>query len=173
MRLIFGFILVALLFGPSQAQAQAEVQIQGQATGPSVKELIKEQEKDKDKNGDGEQPNAPLPLPYKYTGNTYSHKFHRPRCPYCKVMAAAKRMPFHFRCQAVAAGYAPCRYCLPAQWTTVRAAIHIDSLNSLNSSDSLASQDKNTAPPPAEQAGQQDTNIPLGETHRETDICKP
>jgi hypothetical protein len=61
--------------------------------------------------------------PYKYTGNLYSHKFHRPRCPFSRAMAACKRTRFHFRYQAVAQGYKPCRYCLPPTWTTVRATI--------------------------------------------------
>ena len=71
-------------------------------------------------------------LPFKYTGNLITHKFHRPRCPFCRVMAEAKRQPFHFRCQAIEQGYLPCRYCLPPIWTTVRATIHVQAVSDIS-----------------------------------------
>lgn len=61
------------------------------------------------------QPN----LPYKYLGNRQSLKFHRPRCPFAQIMSRSKRHNFHFRRQAIEAGYHPCRYCLPPYWTSV------------------------------------------------------
>ena len=64
-------------------------------------------------------------LPFKYTANLYSHKFHRPRCPFARAMTVSRRLRFHFRYQAIAQGYHPCRYCLPAIWTTVRATIRL------------------------------------------------
>lgn len=62
-------------------------------------------------------------LPVKYIGNAESHKFHKPSCPFARVMATNKRVEFHFRCQAVACGNVPCRYCLPQIWTVVRGSI--------------------------------------------------
>ena len=120
-----------------------------------VKELSKEQNRNPAAEAETKAETAGQiknSLPFKYTGNKYSHKFHRPRCPFCRAMAPSKRLAFHFRCQAIAAGYAPCKYCLPARWTTVQAAIHINSLN------------------PEDRP---DPNLPLGESRRETDICRP
>jgi|GEM_PF-2684234 len=68
-------------------------------------------------------------LPYKYQGNLISRKFHRPRCPFAKVMSASKKIRFHFRYQAIAQGYCPCRYCLPPTWTSVSGAIKANCLN--------------------------------------------
>lgn len=62
-------------------------------------------------------------LPVKYIGNAESHKFHRPSCPFARIMALNKRVSYHFRCEAVACGNVPCRYCLPPVWTTVKASI--------------------------------------------------
>jgi hypothetical protein len=62
-------------------------------------------------------------LPYKYFGNSNSQKFHRPSCPYGRVISATHLMPFHFRREAVAAGYTPCHYCLPQAWGSVRCFI--------------------------------------------------
>ena len=64
-----------------------------------------------------------LNLPYKYVGNNFSGKFHRPSCPFAKAMSTWHAELFHFRRQAVEAGQKPCRYCLPKEWTEVRAAI--------------------------------------------------
>ena len=61
--------------------------------------------------------------PIKYWGNSFSLKFHRPSCPFAKAMSAHHVMFFNFRRQAVEAGQVPCRYCLPPNWTTVRAAL--------------------------------------------------
>jgi len=62
-------------------------------------------------------------LPYKYQGNLISRKFHRPRCPFARVMSESKKVRFHFRFQAISQGYCPCRYCLPPTWTSVQAVI--------------------------------------------------
>lgn len=62
-------------------------------------------------------------LPVKYWGNSFSLKFHRPSCPFAKAMSAHHVMFFNFRKQAVDSGQVPCRYCLPPNWTTVRATI--------------------------------------------------
>jgi hypothetical protein len=61
--------------------------------------------------------------PYKYVGNSFSHKFHRPSCPFAKQIWPARVQLFHFRKDAVAEGYSPCNYCLPAVWTSVHATI--------------------------------------------------
>ncbi|MBA3859921.1 MAG: hypothetical protein C0507_23675 [Cyanobacteria bacterium PR.3.49] len=62
-------------------------------------------------------------LPVKYIGNAETHKFHRPSCPFARIMAFNKRVEFHYRSQAVACAHIPCRYCLPKVWTTVRARL--------------------------------------------------
>jgi len=62
-------------------------------------------------------------LPIKYWGNSFSLKFHRPSCPFAKAMSAHHVMFFNFRKQAIDSGQVPCRYCLPPNWTTVRATI--------------------------------------------------
>lgn len=59
----------------------------------------------------------------KYIGNCESHKFHRPSCPFARIMALNKRVQFYYRTQAVACGHAPCRYCLPPRWTVVRGRL--------------------------------------------------
>ncbi len=61
--------------------------------------------------------------PIKYWGNSFSLKFHRPSCPFAKAMSAHHVMFFNFRRQAVDSGQVPCRYCLPPNWTTVRATL--------------------------------------------------
>ncbi|CAN5577725.1 hypothetical protein BH10CYA1_BH10CYA1_22240 [soil metagenome] len=66
---------------------------------------------------------ASATLPIKYWGNSFSLKFHRPSCPFAKAMSAHHVMFFNFRRQAVDSGQVPCRYCLPPNWTTVRASI--------------------------------------------------
>lgn len=68
--------------------------------------------------GDGER-SAPI----KYIGNCESHKFHRPSCPFARIMALNKRVQFYYRIQAVACGHVPCRYCLPPSWTVVRGRL--------------------------------------------------
>ncbi len=62
-------------------------------------------------------------LPIKYIGNAESHKFHRPSCPFARIMALNKRVEFHYRTQAVGCGHVPCRYCLPPVWTVVRGRL--------------------------------------------------
>lgn len=81
-------------------------------------------------------------LPVKYIGNSQSHKFHRPSCPFARIMASNKRMQFYFRRQAVGCGQKPCRYCLPAVWQVVRARL----LTPLDSDKAKSSQSV-TAPP--------------------------
>jgi hypothetical protein len=78
--------------------------------------------------------------PYKYIGNNFSLKFHRPSCPFAKAMWEGHIELFHFRKDAIAAKYAPCRYCLPPQWTSVSATM-------------LASPAKATAPASPAKAG--------------------
>jgi hypothetical protein len=51
--------------------------------------------------------------PVKYWGNSYSNKFHKPSCPFAKAMNARHVVFFHLRCDAIAEGQVPCRYCLP------------------------------------------------------------
>lgn len=80
--------------------------------------------------------------PVKYIGNAESHKFHRPSCPFARIMAPNKRMPFFYRCQAIASGHLPCRYCLPPIWTTVRGSV----LSPLNGSLRPAAQPNTPAP---------------------------
>ena len=67
----------------------------------------------------------PESLPVKYIGNAETHKFHRPSCPFARIMAFNKRVEFHYRSQAIACAHIPCRYCLPKVWTTVRARLLI------------------------------------------------
>ncbi|HEY9677910.1 MAG TPA: Ada metal-binding domain-containing protein [Drouetiella sp.] len=62
-------------------------------------------------------------LPVKYWGNLFSMKFHRPSCPFAKAMSPHNVVFFNFRRQAIESGQVPCRYCLPPNWTTVRAEI--------------------------------------------------
>lgn len=66
---------------------------------------------------------ASATLPVKYWGNSFSLKFHRPSCPFAKAMSAHHVMFFNFRRQAIDSGQVPCRYCLPPNWTTVRASL--------------------------------------------------
>jgi hypothetical protein len=65
----------------------------------------------------------PTRLAIKYIGNAESHKFHRPSCPFARIMALNKRVEFNYRSQAVACGHVPCRYCLPPVWTVVRGRL--------------------------------------------------
>ena len=62
-------------------------------------------------------------LPYKYVGNSFSHKFHRPSCPFAKAMNVRHVLLFHFRKEAIEQGQEPCRYCLPPVWCRVEAKI--------------------------------------------------
>lgn len=65
----------------------------------------------------------PSDLPYKYVGNNFSAKFHRPCCPFAKIMNGRHAVLFHFRKEAILAGHHPCRYCLPPVWKSVKASI--------------------------------------------------
>ena len=113
-------------------------------------------------------------LPFKYTGNLSSRKFHRPRCPYSRMMCDYKRVRFHFRRQAVSEGYEPCRYCLPARWTTVTCAIRSQSLEK-NTADKEG-KEKNAAD---EMSGRRfnpnnpDKNCPLGTWQEQPNISSP
>lgn len=62
-------------------------------------------------------------LPYKYWGNSFSGKFHRPSCPFGKAMNTSHLELYHFRCEAVASGKTPCRYCLPPTWRSVSCVL--------------------------------------------------
>ncbi len=101
--------------------------------------------------------------PFKYTGNLCSRKFHRPRCPFSRVMAEYKRTRFHFRYQAVAQGYKPCRYCLPPFWTTVRATIKCQDIDK-------TSQAKKSADKSADDI---DAKAHLGTSLEGSGICGP
>lgn len=56
---------------------------------------------------------------YKYIGNGFSGKFHRPSCPFAKVMGRSHRIFFRFRRDAIESTFVPCRYCLPPTWKSV------------------------------------------------------
>lgn len=58
-----------------------------------------------------------------FVGNNFSLKFHCLNCPYAEVMWKKRRVRFKTREEAVTAKMAPCRYCLPTAWTSVRGAI--------------------------------------------------
>lgn len=62
-------------------------------------------------------------LPFKYVGNSYSCIFHRPSCPFGQCISAHHVRFFAKRFNATAAGYRPCGYCLPKNWTTVHAVL--------------------------------------------------
>jgi hypothetical protein len=68
-------------------------------------------------------PPAGYELPYKYIGNSFSRKFHRPSCPFAKVMWSKRMELFQMRKQAIDGGYSPCHYCLPQVWTRVQGTI--------------------------------------------------
>lgn len=59
----------------------------------------------------------------KYIGNSFSLKFHRPACPFAKVMRRSRRVSFAYRNAAIDAGQRPCKYCLPPWWLTVEAKL--------------------------------------------------
>lgn len=60
---------------------------------------------------------------FKYVGNKFSGKFHRPWCPFEQTMAAHNAVFFHWRREAVTAGFSPCRYCLPPFVKQVRCVL--------------------------------------------------
>lgn len=74
---------------------------------------------------------------YKYIGNGLSLKFHRPSCPFAKVMGREHRIFFKFRRDAVESAFLPCRYCLPPNWKSV--SLKITSLESQAASDNSRS----------------------------------
>ncbi len=63
------------------------------------------------------------PLPYKYYGNSFSHKFHRPSCPFGMCISKSHLVRFHFRKEAIEAHFVPCKYCLPPIWWSVHGVI--------------------------------------------------
>lgn len=71
--------------------------------------------------------NAPLQMenPVKYVGNRYSQKFHCPTCPFAEVMWVRRRREFHFRYEAIEAGYKACCWCLPKRWKHVEGRIFV------------------------------------------------
>ena len=75
----------------------------------------------------------PEQIPYKYYGNIFSHKFHRPSCPFGMCISKRHLVLFHFRKDAIEAHFAPCKYCLPAVWWTVHGVI-------LTKKDSISSE---------------------------------
>src|SRR5688572_9570674 len=62
-------------------------------------------------------------LPYKYVGHNVSLKFHRPSCPFARLMNVRHLELFHFRKEAIEAKYSPCRYCLPPWWKSCSVRI--------------------------------------------------
>ena len=98
--LVVFIIMLLVLPQPAQAQAPDKVSLSVKAT-----------EADAGK------------LPFKYWGNSFSHKFHRPSCPFARQIGSGRLTRFHFRCQAVDAGYKPCRWCLPPVWLSVHAVL--------------------------------------------------
>lgn len=66
---------------------------------------------------------APAEPAYKYVGNSFSGKFHRPSCPFARAMNPNHVVHFRFRKDAIEHGQQPCRYCLPPDWTNVRAVL--------------------------------------------------
>ncbi len=69
------------------------------------------------------EPKSDTQLPYKYYGNSFSHKFHRPSCPFGEAISKRHLVLFHFRHEAIEAHYAPCRYCLPPVWCKVHGVL--------------------------------------------------
>lgn len=65
----------------------------------------------------------PMMSNYKYRGNSFSNKFHRPWCPFSRVMNAKHVVLFYFRYEAIAQGFAPCQYCLPSAWKSVHCRL--------------------------------------------------
>ncbi len=60
---------------------------------------------------------------YKYCGNSFSHKFHRPSCPFGEAISKRHLVMFRFRHEAIEAHYEPCRYCLPPIWCRVHGVL--------------------------------------------------
>ncbi len=78
---------------------------------------------------------------YKYIGNCFSTKFHRPSCPFAKVMNRSHRVFFRFRRDAIESAYMPCRYCLPPNWKSVSCKVlNYRDPNSDGASDKSAKQ---------------------------------
>ena len=77
-------------------------------------------------------------LPFKYVGNSFSNKFHRPSCPFARIMSASHIIYFEHRHDAIEKGYLPCHYCLPADWKTVNAVILPQSRNGEDSRSAAA-----------------------------------
>lgn len=72
---------------------------------------------------DSNQDDRKIVKPQKYVGNSFSLKFHKPSCPFARVMRKSRRVAFTFRKAAVDAGQRPCKYCLPPWWLSVEAKI--------------------------------------------------
>jgi hypothetical protein len=107
-------LLIMVVRYPASSYAQEKAQDKAQE---------KAQESPREIAGDAPKDSPPVET-IKYWGNKQSLKFHRPRCPFYRVMAEARRIPFHFRKDAISSGYMPCNYCLPQTWTTVRATFY-------------------------------------------------
>lgn len=109
---LFFCAAIALLFCESAAHADAPSVVRQNGQGDSQAALSQSVSDD-----------ARQHAAIKYIGNCESHKFHRPSCPFARIMALNKRVQFNYRTQAVACGHAPCRYCLPPRWTVVRGKL--------------------------------------------------
>lgn len=144
---LFVFLAVAQGASPSACaqaswqRAEAEAQVEAESKGVVQDSTVLGQEKPVFDASTA--PPAPVavdqPLPYKYVGNNFSGKFHRPSCLFAKAMSARHACLFHFRKQAVGAGQVPCRWCLPPNWTTVRAKILPAEVNRKHNSETDAS----------------------------------
>jgi Metal binding domain of Ada len=62
-------------------------------------------------------------IPYKYVGCSFSKKFHRPSCMFAKAISRNHLVLFHWRKEAIAAQYQPCRYCLPPVWLSTHCTL--------------------------------------------------
>jgi len=122
------FVLSAAALSPDLASAEPTVE-QEQKNDPVQDNIFADgksaEKQTQSKSQTRSETGSVKDLPFKYSGNLYSHKFHRPRCPFCKAMSEYKKVRFHFRYQAIEQGFSPCRYCLPPVWTTVQAKIKI------------------------------------------------
>ena len=141
---ISGFILTSALALPTGALAEEEKHVDKSDARPHVnaEQTSKEVE---DLNVAVSHGAEAQPL-YKYIGNSFSAKFHRPSCPFAKVMEARHIVLCQFRRDAVSYGMTPCRYCLPPFWLTVKAAIIPSARCDTTGNDSKVAKEPNAVP---------------------------
>jgi hypothetical protein len=117
--LAVSFALVCACFLPSLSFGAESDELKSRLE--SERRLLDKKEVSSSSQVGSESPSIEPPI--KYWGNSFSLKFHRPSCPFAKAMSAHHVIFFNFRKQAVDAGQAPCRYCLPPNWNTVKAVL--------------------------------------------------